>query len=401
MQAVANRQAEPRSTIAVVQARTRRVAFDYLRTFVVVLVVWHHAVLAYAMSATINPENPIATFTPVADVQRWLGFDVLTGFNDTFFMALMFFISGLFVWGSLARKGVGPFLRDRLIRLGIPFVVGVLVLVPLAYYPAQLTVQLVYGGNVSYGEFWRALARNGFGTAGPLWFVWLLLLFDAVAAVIYSLLRPARQVGGTRRRAVFERPWLFFGVILAASAATYLPMVRIFGPLAWIGVGPFVAQASRIFFYLVYFLAGVAVGAYGLERSLLQSGGVLAKRWWLWLPAGLLSFVVLLVSVVGGPSRPMVDAVAFTVTCATLVFGFTALFLRFATRRVGIFDSLTANAYGIYIVHYAFVMWLQYALLGVELSAIAKGTVVFAGALALSWGTVALLRRVPGVARVI
>ena len=114
-----------------------------------------------------------------------------------------------------------------------------------------------------------------------------------------------------------------------------------------------------------------------------------------------LAFVVLLVSVVGGPSRPMVDAVAFTVACATLVLGFTALFLRFATRRVGIFDSLTANAYGIYIVHYAFVMWLQYALLGVELSAIAKGTVVFAGALALSWGTVALLRRVPGVARVI
>ena len=37
----------------------------------------------------------------------------------------------------------------------------------------------------------------------------------------------------------------------------------------------------------------------------------------------------------------------------------------------------------------------------VDLSAIAKGTVVFAGALALSWGTVALLRRVPGVARVI
>ena len=401
MQAVANRQAEAHRTVAAVQAQSRRVAFDYLRTFVVVLVVWHHAVLAYAMSATINPANPIATFTPVADMQRWLGFDVLTGFNDTFFMALMFFISGLFVWPSLARKGAGPFLRDRLIRLGIPFVIGVLVLVPLAYYPAQLTVQLVYGGNVSYGEFWRALARNGFGTAGPLWFVWMLLVFDGVAAVIYLILRPAQQAGEPRRRAVFERPWLFFGVILVTSAAAYLPMVRIFGPLAWVGIGPFVAQASRILFYLVYFLAGVAIGAYGLERSLLQSGGILATRWWLWLPFGLLAFVLLLVSVVGGPSRPVVDAVAFTVACATLVLGFTALFLRFATRRVGVFDSLTANAYGIYIVHYAFVMWLQYALLGVALSAIAKGTLVFAGALALSWGTVALLRRVPGVARVI
>ena len=49
--------------------------------------------------------------------------------------------------------------------------------------------------------------------------------------------------------------------------------------------------------------AGVAIGAYGLERSLLQSGGILATRWWLWLPAGLLAFVLLLVSVVAVPLK--------------------------------------------------------------------------------------------------
>jgi surface polysaccharide O-acyltransferase-like enzyme len=89
------------------------------------------------------------------------------------------------------------------------------------------------------------------------------------------------------------------------------------------------------------------------------------------------------------------------VTCGLLVFGFTALFLRFATRRSGVMDSLTANAYGIYIVHYAFVTWLQFGFLGIDLPAVAKGTLVFVAALALSWSTVALLRRVPSVARVI
>jgi hypothetical protein len=53
------------------------------------------------------------------------------------------------------------------------------------------------------------------------------------------------------------------------------------------------------------------------------------------------------------------------------------------------------------LVHYAFVSWLQYSLLKTPLPAIAKGSLVILGALALSWATVAALRRIPAVARVI
>jgi hypothetical protein len=46
------------------------------------------------------------TFSPVVD-HRWAGFDLIALFNDTFFMPLRFFVSGLFVWRSLTRKGRG------------------------------------------------------------------------------------------------------------------------------------------------------------------------------------------------------------------------------------------------------------------------------------------------------
>ena len=130
-------------------------------------------------------------------------------------------------------------------------------------------------------------------------------------------------------------PWLFFGTLLGISTVAYLPMALIFGPLEWIGIGPFAAQASRILFYLVYFLAGTAIGAYGLDRSLLKADGPLARRWWAWLTAGLISFVVLLVLVIGGPTRPIIDAIAFTVSCAALVFGVTALFLALRDTACG------------------------------------------------------------------
>lgn len=47
----------------------------------------------------------------MVDAQRWSGFSLLVGFNDAFFMSLMFFHSGLFVWKSLERKGSGAFVR--------------------------------------------------------------------------------------------------------------------------------------------------------------------------------------------------------------------------------------------------------------------------------------------------
>jgi surface polysaccharide O-acyltransferase-like enzyme len=92
---------------------------------------------------------------------------------------------------------------------------------------------------------------------------------------------------------------------------------------------------------------------------------------------------------------------AFAVSCASTSFAFISLFMRFAKTRVKVWDSLTNNAYGMYLIHYPFVSWLQYALLKSQLPAIAKGSLVFLGTLALSWGVIAAIRRIPAVARVI
>jgi len=78
-----------------------------------------------------------------------------------------------------------------------------------------------------------------------------------------------------------------------------------------------------------------------------------------------------------------------------------AVFRRFANVRTPVLTSLSRNAYGIYLVHYAFVMWLQYALLTAAIPATAKAALVLSGALAASWTAAAALRRIPAVARVI
>ena len=89
----------------------------------------------------------------------------------------------------------------------------------------------------------------------------------------------------------------------------------------------------------------------------------------------------------------------FALSGATACLAFAALFLRFAGKRWSIADKLSANAYGIYLVHYLFVVWLQYLLLGLALFAVAKAAIVFSGALLLSWGVVSAYRRALNGAR--
>jgi surface polysaccharide O-acyltransferase-like enzyme len=75
--------------------------------------------------------------------------------------------------------------------------------------------------------------------------------------------------------------------------------------------------------------------------------------------------------------------------------------LHFATKQSRQLDSLSANAYGLYPVHYNFVVWLQYALLGTALFAMIRAANVFGGTLVLSWITVLAVQHIPFGAQLI
>ena len=86
------------------------------------------------------------------------------------------------------------------------------------------------------------------------------------------------------------------------------------------------------------------------------------------------------------PAILLIASLSYPVACACGGLTLLALCLRFAGGvRFWVLDSLSANAYGIYLIHYMFVVWLQYALLGSGLIAPAKAVVVLAIALPVSW----------------
>src|SRR4029434_8350133 len=100
---------------------------------------------------------------------------------------LIFFLSGVCVWPSLSRKGGRRFLYDRLVRLGIPFAVGLYLLMPVAFYPVYRLTAV----DASWSAFWSHWIALPFWPSGPMWFLWLLLLFNIAAAGLFLACAPA------------------------------------------------------------------------------------------------------------------------------------------------------------------------------------------------------------------
>src|SRR5256886_11996798 len=250
-----------------VKVRGHVVALDRARTFITLLVLIHHSAVNY-------------THFGSGDNMRWLGFDLVVLFNDSFFMACMFLISGLFVHDSLTRRGAPDFLRNRAWRLGIPFLVSIFVLMPIAYYPTFLRYHLPGTTDFNFLHFWWRTLTVGPWPSGPAWFLWVLLALDLIAAAVWSTAPRVIAALGQLLVAARKRPITAFGIFLMVSITAYLPMHLAFGDTSWLEPGrfPLPIQTSRILLYPAYFFAGVGVGATSLKLGLLAKNGELARR---------------------------------------------------------------------------------------------------------------------------
>jgi surface polysaccharide O-acyltransferase-like enzyme len=171
---------------------TRRGELDLLRALVVVgLVFFHTAVIFGAGEFPVKAatENRVAT--------------VFLGFGATWGMPLLFLISGMGVWFSLRSRDAGAFARERLRRLGVPLLVGLLTLVPLQVY-----LGLRHAGETGsiadfYARFWDVrptldfpfvltAAPDGVFETGHLWFLVCLLAFSLLLLPGFAFLRAPR-----------------------------------------------------------------------------------------------------------------------------------------------------------------------------------------------------------------
>ena len=384
-----------------VKARGRIVALDRARTFITLLVLIHHSAVNY-------------THFGSGDKMRWLGFDFVVLFNDSFFMACMFLTSGLFVHDNLTHRGAADFLRDRAWRLGIPFLVSIFVLMPIAYYPTFLRYHLPGTTDFNFFHFWWRTLTVGPWPSGPAWFLWVLLALDIVAAVLLTLAPRMLKIFGLLIFSLRDRPWTAFVAFLAFSVAVYVPMRLFVGDMRWLEPDgfPLPIQTSRILLYAGYFLIGVGIGVVSLRAGILSGEGALARRWPRWLAFASLFYGAILLMVyahhnwIADFDKPPLSwqtgySLTFALFSAAMTFTVLTVSLAFASSNMKLLDAIRPSAYGIFLTHYIFILWLQYAVYDYSWPAVVKFAVVFFATLALSWAVTWLLRGIPVVARMI
>jgi surface polysaccharide O-acyltransferase-like enzyme len=382
-------------------AQGRIVALDRARTFGTLLVLLYHSVIDYTVFGN-------------GDSMRWIGFDLVALFCDSFFMAFMFLISGLFVHDSLARRGAAGYLRHRAWRLGVPLLISIFVLIPIAYYASFLRYHPAGTTDFNVFHFWWHMLTTGPWPSGQSWFLWVLLVFDLVAASVWSTAPQIFTSLGQWIATLRARPIAAFVAFSALSVVSYLPLHLAFGDGAWFEPGhyPFPVQSSRILLYPAFFFAGLGVGAVSLRNGLLAENGPIAKRWAVWLAFAVVFYGTILLLVYAhhnwladfnSPALwwKVAYGMAFALFSAAMPFTILATSLRLARSRLSLLDAMRPQAYGIYLLHYIFIIWLQYVMYGLALPAGVKAAIVFIGTLAGSWALTVLVRRIPLVARMI
>src|SRR5512136_1594292 len=136
------------------KAAVRLLFVDNIRVFLTILVILHHTMIIYAGTGSwgLYTEGRQDTITTV--IGGWF-----CGVNQAYFMSLFLLISAYFVPGSYDRKGAGHFVKDRLIRLGIPLALYSWIIRPLLIYVDPINGA---GASLAFSDYFpfRYFANN-------------------------------------------------------------------------------------------------------------------------------------------------------------------------------------------------------------------------------------------------
>lgn len=309
-----------------------------------------------------------------------------------FVMGVFFLVSGLVVPGSLARRGTRGFVRERLVRLGVPYAVCVLLVWPAVVFAPRR----VAGWQSSYWEMF--LGARPFLDAGPLWFVGVLLLYSLGYAA-WRAWRPRTRTGdGAPRAPGGDQGRALALLALGISAVTVL--VR--------PVFPFDSHqvAELQLWQWPQYLGMFGLGVVAAERGWLRPVAArLRRRCGLVALASAVAWVVLFGVVVGAGLDPgeafagpawgwapvMIALIEGPLVVGTSVW-LLAVAQRHLDRAPGVRGrALARSAYAAYLVQGFVLVALAVALRPVGLSAEPKALVVAVAGVAGSFGLAWLL----------
>ena len=382
-----------KSTTIAAEPNSRLLFIDSLRTGLITLVVLHHVAVVYG------------AFTPFYYVEPPINLVLLVFglINQSWFMGALFLLSGYFTPGSFGRKGPGFFLKDRLLRLGIPLIIFIFVLSPLAsigYWqmPASLT-------GITTPLTWKAYPH--LLGMGPLWFAAMLLIFDFGYAAWRKLTK--NRTSYSMGKSSLPNCLLIGVFILALALVSYL--ARIVVPM-----GKEVLDFPTLCYlpqYFSLFVLGTVASRHNWFRTLHSSMGLVGFV--TALVAGVLLFPLafsghlfsleltpaLANSLGNGHWQSAVYTLWDSTFAVGICLGVITLFRRFFDGQGRFGRFLSQHSYTVYVIHIPIVVFLGVALKGIELENLLKFGMASVIAVPTCFAVAYIVRKIPLASRIL
>lgn len=397
---------QPKSTTA-----NRLLFFDLVRNVAMLSVILYHAVAAYS---TMAPWWSVHDGTSVvADFVRQV--------FDVFMMPVFFFIAGYFVLSSFQKRGLSSFITDKLKRLGIPWLLVMLTIVPLTIYTLQLkgpVSEAVHGfWNYylarylgSFGKVYTGMLPPGQITQMHFWYISLLFAFFLVFGISYQVIRKVHRTSRTAvtvepiakpaTTASIMRALVLFSVL--SIVVTFVTML-IFSDTSWVAINLLLQfQPTKVCIYALIF----GLGIYAYQRQWFANAPFF-RHPGVWAIVSVLltaGYVSLGQAVFNHPNDSQMISPALLLTfaairsflCPAILIMLVSFAYKYVNRPIAINQKLAANSFNIYMVHFFFVAILQDILMiWPNGPALAKVGIVLLITLPASYGISLLINRFP------
>lgn len=163
-------------------AKPRQYYIDWLRVIAIFLVFVYHSLRPFG-----------SEYFHVMNGRSYTAIDVITAILPIFGMPLVFLISGAGAYYALGKRSGGRYLWDRVLRLLVPFAVGMVTYIPLLVYLERVHHGDFAGSFPAFmGHYLDGLYAFGgdFAWMGlHLWYLALLFLFTLLMLPLMAWLR--------------------------------------------------------------------------------------------------------------------------------------------------------------------------------------------------------------------
>ena len=372
---------------------TRVLFFDQIKALMIALVIAVHVVLAFSVSwiGVLIPNTGLPH--PVFDgVLAWVA-----TISNTFFMCMLFLLSGYFVPRSVHKKGIALYLKDRLLRIGVPFLIGMVLINNVSVVVARLSPN-----SPLANLYWSELPINH---VMVLWFLVVLFAFDLLYCA-WIWWRGDHFAIDTTIPVPQQRSWLISAVLLAMMELLMAMQNDLWAALMHSPLDGLGAQGMHVMTYAFLFFLGCKAS---FHRWLERLDAHLVVRWFRFsvvLSISLLVlFIVLAFSAAGFGFYSGKISLLMAVLNPFIGWGIIAYLLLWFQRNEQRCGQWLATAgvdsFGAYIIH-PLVLVVVLEILGfIGLNHWLVFGFAAALGIVISFGLSHQLRRIPAVAKVI